>query len=209
MASPDYDHNVFVNCPLDDEYRHLFEALVFGIQDCGYIARCALEVDDASEVRIDKITRIISNCRFGIHDISRTDADSGTNLPRFNMPLELGLFLGAKRFGHAEQRQKICLILDVERYRFQKFISDIGGQDIAAHSGDSGKAIRIVRDWLSSATPKSIQIPGGSAIGRRYLAFRKDLPSLCEKVDLMVDELTFKDYRAQVEEWLKNAPAPA
>jgi len=208
MPSAEYERNVFVNCPLDEEYRNLFEALVFGIHDCGFIARCALEVDDASEVRIDKITSLISNCKFGIHDISRTTTDSITNLPRFNMPLELGLFLGAKRFGRAEQKLKICLILDVERYRYQKFISDIAGQDIAAHSGDSGTAIRIVRDWLSNATPKSIRIPGGSTIGSRYLAFRQELPSLCKKVHLKIDELTFKDYLAQVEEWLKDAPAP-
>jgi hypothetical protein len=124
------------------------------------------------------------------------------------MPFELGLFFGAKRFGRAEQRLKTCLILDVERYRYQKFISDIAGQDIAAHSGDSGTAIRIVRDWLSSATPKSIRIPGGRAIGLRYFAFREELPSLCENVHLSVDELTFKDYLAQVEEWLtRNVPA--
>jgi len=148
MPAADYENSVFVNCPLDDEYRHLFEAIVFGIHDCGFIARCALEVDDASEVRIDKIAKIIGDCRFGIHDISRTNADSITNLPRFNMPLELGLFLGAKRFGRPQQRLKICLILDLERYRYQKFISDIAGQDIAAHSGNSRIAIRIVRDWL-------------------------------------------------------------
>jgi hypothetical protein len=203
MASPDYNLNVFVNCPLDDEYRYLFEAVVFGIHDCGYIARCALEVDDSSQVRIDKITKIISDCRFGIHDISRTVADSATGLPRFNMPLELGLFLGAKRFGHADQRMKICLILDIERYRYHKFISDIAGQDIASHAGDSGKAIRIVRDWLRSATPKSIRIPGGSAINLRYQGFREELPSLCKQVDLSIEELTFNDYVAQVEDWLE------
>lgn len=210
MTPSDYDHSVFVNCPLDEEYRYLFEALVFAIQDCGYITRCALEVDDASEVRIDKITKLIGDCRFGIHDISRTDADPNTSLPRFNMPLELGLFLGAKRFGRAEQRLKTCLILDVERYRYQKFISDIAGQDIAAHSGDGETAIRIVRNWLSSATPKSIRIPGGKAMGSRCRAFREELPSLCVNVHLSVDELTFKDYLAQVEEWLtRNAQVPA
>jgi len=208
MPSPEYERSVFVNCPLDEEYRYLFEAVVFAIHDCGYVARCALEVDDASEVRIDKITKIIGSCRFGVHDISRTAADSVTALPRFNMPLELGLFLGAKRFGRAEQRLKVCLILDVERYRYQKFISDIAGQDIAAHSGDSDKAIRIVRDWLSSVTMKSIRIPGGSAIARRYQAFRRELPALCENVHLTIDELTFKDYLSQVEEWLEDAPAP-
>jgi len=102
-----------VNCPFDDAYRLIFESIVFVVHDCGYIARCALEVDDASQVRIDKIASIISACRFGIHDISRTEPDAVTGLPRFNMPLELGMFLGAKRYGRGEQRQKSCLILDV------------------------------------------------------------------------------------------------
>jgi hypothetical protein len=208
MPAADYERSVFVNCPLDEEYRYLFEAVVFAIHDCGYKTRCALEVADASEVRIDKITRIIGDCRLGLHDISRTDADSTTNLPRFNMPLELGLFLGAKRFGRAEQKSKTCLILDVERYRYQKFISDIAGQDIAAHDGDIGKAIRCVRDWLSNAMPKAIRIPGGKTMAARYTAFRKELPAMCEKTYLSIGELTFNDYVAQVEEWLKNAPPP-
>jgi hypothetical protein len=42
------------------------------------------EVDDASEVRIEKIARIIAACRFGIHEICRTEPDPETNLPRFN-----------------------------------------------------------------------------------------------------------------------------
>ncbi|HXA15401.1 MAG TPA: hypothetical protein VN380_00295 [Thermoanaerobaculia bacterium] len=206
---PDYERSVFVNCPLDEGYRHLFEAVVFTVYDCGYIARCALEVDDASEVRIDKITKIIGDCRFGIHDISRTEVDSATSLPRFNMPLDLGLFLGAKRFGRGQQKLKICLILDVEPFRYQKFISDVSGQDIAVHSGENSKAIRIVRDWLSSATPKAVRIPGGRTMSARYDAFRRHLPSLCKKVHLSIEELTFNDYIAQVEEWLKSAPAPA
>lgn len=119
------------------------------------------------------------------------------------MPLELGMFLGAKRFGRAEQKQKSCLILDVERFRFQKFISDIAGQDISAHGADTTKAIKVVRDWLSNATSASIKIPGGTVIASRYEVFRKDLPAMCEKLRLNVDELTFNNYVVQVEEWLK------
>lgn len=203
MPATEYDHSVFVNCPFDEEYRQLFEAVVFAVHDCGYIARCALELDDASEVRIDKIMRIIAGCRFGLHDISRTQIDSATSLPRFNMPLELGLFLGAKRFGRAEQNLKSCLILDVDQYRYQKFISDIAGQDIAAHGGDTGRAIRRVRDWLSNATSKASRIPGGKAIAARYILFRQGLPAFCERLHLSVDELTFNEYVLQVEEWLK------
>lgn len=120
MTASQYDHDVFVNCPFDSEYRALFDAIVFTIHDCGYVARSALEVRDASQVRIEKITAIISECRFGLHDISRTEPDAANGLPRFNMPLELGLFLGAKRFGDAVQRLKNCLVLDTERYRYQK-----------------------------------------------------------------------------------------
>ena len=207
MPSAEYDRSVFVNCPLDEAYRHLFDAVVFTVHDCGYIVRCALEVDDGSQVRIEKIAGIIAACRLGIHDISRTESDADTNLPRFNMPFELGLFLGAKRFGRAEQRLKSCLILDIERYRYQKFISDIAGQDIAAHDGNAGIAIGRVRDWLSNAMPKLMRIPGGRVVAKRYAIFRQELPAMCEKTGLTVGELTFNDYVAQIEEWLKVVPA--
>jgi hypothetical protein len=204
MPDPQYGHGAFVNCPFDDQYRPLFEAVVFTLHDCGYVAHSALEVTDASQVRIEKISALIAGCRLGLHDISRTEVDATTDLPRFNMPLELGLFLGAKRFGTGKQKQKNCLIMDVERYRYQKFISDIAGQDIVAHSGNPMQAIRIVRDWLSDLEPRAVKMPGGSTIAQRYELFRSDLPAMCAKVHLVVDELTFNDYVIQVEEWLKT-----
>ena len=112
MQSTHYNDNVFINCPFDLVYKPLRDAMVFAIYDCGFIARCALEEDDSSEVRIDTIYNIIANCRYGIHDISRTE-DKSSKLPRFNMPLELGIFLGAKKFGIEEQKRKKCLILVV------------------------------------------------------------------------------------------------
>jgi hypothetical protein len=203
MPDPRPEHDVFVNCPFDEQYRPIFEAVVFAVHDCGYVAHCSLEVTDGSQVRIEKITAIIDACKFGIHDISRTELDPIILLPRFNMPLELGLFLGAKRFGTPRHRSKTCLILDVERYRYQKFISDIAGQDIAAHAGKPDEAIRAVRDWLSTATPRAVKIPAGSVIARRYWTFRDDLPTACERLQLNIEELTFTDYFVQVEEWLK------
>ena len=52
-----------------------------------------------------------------IHDISRTELDKKTSLPRFNMPFELGLFLGAKKFGAFDQSKKRTLILDKKKHR--------------------------------------------------------------------------------------------
>ena len=65
------------------------------------------------------------------------------------------------------------------------------------------RAVRAVRDWLSNATQKAVRIPGGAAIARRYELFRADLPGMCERLQLRLDELTFNDYVVQVEEWLK------
>lgn len=53
MAARPYGTDVFVNCPFDDQYQPLFRALVFAIQDCGFRARCAWEISDASEIRIE------------------------------------------------------------------------------------------------------------------------------------------------------------
>ncbi len=136
MTVPAYELSVLINCPFDGSYKPLFDTIVFTVHDCGFVARSALEVDDGAQVRIERILDIIEQCRYGIHDISRTELDADSGLPRFNMPLELGLFLGARRFGDAQQRQKKPLILDRERYRFQKFCSDIAEQDPRAHEGD-------------------------------------------------------------------------
>ncbi len=199
-----HDH-VFINCPFDTEYRPLFEAIVFAVHDCRYVARCALEVDDASQVRIEKISQIIAECRLGIHDISRTEPDVASGLPRFNMPLELGLFLGAKRFGPGAQKRKSCLVLDRERYRFQKFCSDIAGQDISAHRGDRRAAVKIVRDRLRGAARRSLgEIPGGSAVADRYEAFRDVLPELCVQAQLDESELIFVEYVTLVVAWLEQ-----
>jgi len=151
---------------------------------------------------MEKILKIISECRFGIHDISRTDLDGASNLPRFNMPLELGIFLGAKRFGRSEQRQKVGLVLDREKYRYQTFISDLSGQDIQAHGDNPKTAISIVRDWLRSGSHR-IDIPGGKVIGERYDTFLGQRPELCWGLRLSEDELTFQDSNWMVSEWLR------
>ena len=141
------DH-VFINCPFDQGYRAILDGIVFAIYDLGFVALCALEDDDGGEIRLSKIERIIEECGFGIHDLSAVAIDPATNLPRFNMPLELGLFLGCKRFGDEPQRKKKCLILDNDRYRYRNFISDVAGQDIHAHGGQAREAIIEVRNWL-------------------------------------------------------------
>ncbi|HYR07134.1 MAG TPA: hypothetical protein VEQ60_05185 [Longimicrobium sp.] len=207
MAAASYEDSVFINCPFDPEYQAIFRAIAFTVHDCGFLARCALEVDDSGEVRIAKINRIIRECRHGIHDISRTELDRVENLPRFNMPLELGLFLGAREFGTGKQKQKRALILDIERYRFQKFCSDISGQDIKAHEGSADKAIRAIRNWLATTLDGSVLLPSAGKVVDRYSAFQADLPGICAPLHLDPDDLQFVELRTLVEEWVdQNRP---
>ncbi len=204
MKSPHYNDNVFINCPFDSYYKPLFDAMVFAVHDCGFIARCALEEGDASQVRIDKIYSIIEDCRYGIHDISRTELDETSQLPRFNMPLELGIFLGAKRFGIEEQERKKCLVMDTEPYRYQKFISDISGQDIFVHNNNPEEVVKVVRNWLGTASEREA-IPGGGIIWRRYQSFLNDLPQVVQRLRLEVEDLEyFNDYIFAVAEWLNG-----
>src|SRR5439155_11331848 len=109
-ASP--SASVFINCPFDDRYQPIFEAVVFCVSACGFLPRCTKELTDAADVRIDNICKLIRECNYSIHDVSRTEGcRSALPATRFNMPLELGIFLGAKRFG-GRSSQKRCLILD-------------------------------------------------------------------------------------------------
>ena len=207
MAAASYDYSVFINCPFDPEYQEIFRALVFTVHDCGFLARCALEVDDGGEVRIARIHRIIRECRHGIHDISRTELDRTENLPRFNMPLELGLYLGAREFGTGKQKLKRALILDVDRHRYQRFCSDIAGQDIKAHEGNAEKAIRAVRNWLATTLDGSVLLPSSAKMTERYREFLEELPKVCAPLHLDPGDLQFVELRTLVEEWVdQNRP---
>jgi len=199
--SPDFERNVFINCPFDDEYAPIFEAIVFAILDFGFLPKCARERLDSSEIRLHKIVELIRSSRLSIHDLSRTELDKTTALPRFNMPLELGIDIGCKTFS-PRHRQKSFLIFDSEPYRFQKYVSDLAGQDIHRHGGNPKDAVLRVRDWLRAES--NAPIPGGATIYQRYETFRRELPDLCGELRLDVNELTFADFSYTTAWWVRQ-----
>jgi hypothetical protein len=180
---------VFVNCPFDDSFKPLFDSISFAIAACGFQIRSALEVADSGELRLEKIYRLIEECDFSIHDLSRIELDAVSGLPRFNMPIELGIALGFKRFSRRRIRPRI-LVLDSERYRYQTFASDLAGLDISAHSNQPKKAIALVRNFLAHDADK---LPSPSAIEAYYLAFEDVLPTMATAMNQRLEELTFVD----------------
>lgn len=185
----------------------MFDAIVFAVYDCGFVARSSLESEDSTEVRVQKLYKLIAGSKYGIHDISRTTLDPKHRLPRFNMPLELGIFLGAKMYGPSRYRSKRGLVLDRDRYRYQKYCSDISGQDVRAHQNQAKKAIHCVRNWLRGSPDVRRKIlPGADHIFKRYRAFRRQLPELCQRLRLDRTDLHFNDYTTLVSGWLRVNP---
>lgn len=203
----DFDRNVFINCPFDDPYKPLFDAIVFTVYDMGFRPKCAKDVSNAGQPRFNKIQDLIEKCKYSIHDISRTELDSVSGLPRFNMPLELGLDLECRHYGSNYLQEKVVLVLDVERYRYQRFISDIAGQDIEAHGADVGRAITVVRNWLRlEVDPKLVKTPSGGTVSRRYRAFQEILPAVCAELNWDSDNLPFSDFSWAVYDWITKHP---
>jgi len=127
---PEFERYVFINCPFDDEYVPIFEAVVFAVHDAGFRPKCARERLDSSEIRLQKIVDLIRSSRYSIHDLSRTELDQATALPRFNMPLELGIDLGCKIrksrsracvTGYARNRMRRCRGGAVIYDRYERF----------------------------------------------------------------------------------------
>ena len=200
-----YEESVFINCPFDGGYNHILNALIFAVFECGFVARSALELSDGASTRIDKIYNLILGSKYGIHDISCTDLDPINNLPRFNMPLELGIFLGAREYGDRKQQSKCALILDREKHRYQKFCSDIAGSDIYSHDNDPEKAISCVRKWLvARPETKNKPIVSAAIICDHYRALQNDLPALCKASGYDETNLEFNDYVQLIHKWIVN-----
>ncbi len=185
----------------------LFRPLIFTIFALGLWPRYSLERSDSGEVRIEKIIGLFSESRFGIHDLSRCQANAAGEMFRLNMPLELGLDLGARTFGGVPFAEKRILILEEERYRFQKAISDISNSDIKAHLGQPAELVRVVRDRLvheakaPPLAPTHIWYRFNDFMGENYDAKRKQ-----QFTDEDIERLPIHELASSMKEWIKRNP---
>jgi len=201
---PLFDVSVFVNCPFDEAYKPLLDALLFSIHDCGFLARSALEVSGSGETRLDKIARIIGESRFSVHDISRVELSPASPLPRFNMPFECGLAFGSMLYEPASKSgPRDLLLLAAEKFQDKLTLSDLSGQDASYHDGQPALAIKAVRKFLSSkartALPAGVPVRGHESIVARFEKFKADLPALVAGTPISEAEIGSLDY---VAEWL-------
>lgn len=194
--------SVFINCPYNSSYTPLLQTMVFALLDFGFYPRSALELDTGTSSRFEKICAIIGDCRFGIHDISQVALNEDTGLPQFNMPFELGLFLGASRNRPMLALPTDCLIIGGRQGDHLKAISDLAGHDISFHDYDHSKLIAAIRRFLSSRVDDIL--PGAGYVMDRRAAFDQQLPDMLAEKQLTFEEMTYLDFGRFAESWLKS-----
>ena len=169
----EFNRSVFVNCPFDDAYLPLLRPLLFTVVSLGFLPRIASERSDSGENRIDKISALVGQCRYSIHDLSRLRSSAAGEFSRMNMPFELGIEYGSRLFGPARLRAKRCLVLEKDQHEFQKAISDLAGIDIKRHKNEPAEIVRAVRDWFVE-TVGLRRIPSASRLWYRFTGFASD-----------------------------------
>ncbi len=196
-----FENSVFINCPFDDEYVPMVRALVFTIIYLDLDPKLS-RTESSAYVRVSQIMNLIKNSKYGIHDLSRNVVMVAGQLPRFNMPYELGLDVGAAEFGTPKLKLKKILILDSERYRYHQYISDIGGQDIKDHGNDPERLMLKVREWISDNSV--VSPPPKSQIWKAFIQFRIDLVDrlAVDHTPNEIQEMTIGDYIRYVKDWI-------
>jgi hypothetical protein len=168
---PPFEQSVFINCPFDEDFAPILQAIAFCVCDLGFAPRLAPEIADNAANRLERILEIVRGSKYGIHDLSRCKSETANEFARMNMPFELGLDHGCRKFGQGEQSQKAILVLEHTRYDYQKSLSDIAGWDIHVHRGDHITAVREVNSWLQRQA--NAERVGAAKILGNYAAFQE------------------------------------
>jgi len=199
-----FENNLFINCPFDDEYKPILKALVFSAVYLNFTPLLS-ETINSAESRVSGIQKLISEAKYSIHDLSRMESTKKNQLARFNMPFELGMDIGCKEYGGEKMNEKFLLILDKERYRYQKAISDLSGNDIEIHRNSPEVAIRKFRNWVRKI--KSTHIDSANKIWRIYNEFNGDFYLIAKEYELSkedIDEMPWEELCHHITDWLNS-----
>lgn len=192
---------MFVNCPFDNEYFPLLKALLFSICYFDKVPLIA-ETTDSGSSRLNRIQDLILQAGYSIHDLSRMEPMGSGQLPRFNMPFECGIDFGVKAADRDKFGEKRFLILESERYRYQKVMSDIAGNDIKAHGNQPIQLIKAVHEWFKS---QGLVATGYREAYNQFEEFRNDREELMRENGYDPDDISevpFSDFVLAAQAWI-------
>lgn len=137
---------VFVNCPFDDEYEPLRDALILSCVACGFLPTSANLKGGGGRLRIDRIIEQLKSAHYSIHDLSRSKGEGEYNHARFNMPLELGMAIYRSRLDEPEH-DWLALVPDGPTHLL--YVSDLGGFDPERYDGSIEQLVLKVVQFLA------------------------------------------------------------
>lgn len=208
------NRNVFINCPFDNDFFPVLKGILFTLVYLDFNPLIS-ETDDSGESRLNKIQNFIAKTDYSIHDLSRTESFKKRKWfwqkrialpPRMNMPFELGLDFGAKFYNPEKHGNKKFLILEAEKYLYQKIISDINGRDTVAHNNSLELAIKAVRNWLN-LNFQELEIPRHVDIYSTYLDFLYENDPILKEEGINPNEVSdnqFSDIIGDMRVWLSE-----
>ncbi len=139
--------DVFLNVPFDTDYAPLFLALIAGLAALGRTPHCVLEVPSGGRNRLERVFRLMESCDASIHDLSRITLSGPHEVPRFNMPFELGM-----AYALAQKASHDFFVLEEKPFRLQASLSDLNGHDPHIHDSTPGGALRCVLDCFGASS---------------------------------------------------------
>ena len=132
-------NGVFLNIPYDEEFSSLYVADIVGLCQLDLVPHLASEIP-GGERRLDRIFKLIQSCRYSIHDLSRVELSvAPTAVPRFNMPLELGMTITWQKLYPSRHD---WFVWESEPYRIQRSASDLNGTDANIQNGTPEGVLR-------------------------------------------------------------------
>jgi hypothetical protein len=149
-AGPDPSISVFINCPFDDDYSPVMDAIIFSTVCSGFLPRSALESGAIAVPRMERIARCVMSSRYSIHDLSRCVGEGEHNYGRFNMPLELGMAVARKISARTPDDDHDWMLLVPKGHSYQRFISDLAGYDAKPYEMTPESVIPAVMSWLAT-----------------------------------------------------------
>ncbi len=200
----EFEKNIFINCPFDSEYYSLLRPLLFTVVYLGFNPKIALERSDSGEQRIDKICELIEGSKYSIHDLSRLKSKKKGELYRLNMPFELGIDYGCRRFAPRHLKGKRSLILEKGAFDYKIALSDISGVDIKNHGDKPAKLVQAIRNWFVE-TVGLRDVAGPTAIWYRFNDFAADFYTRRQSEgfsDEDLDMMPVREYIDFIKAWI-------
>jgi hypothetical protein len=187
------DRWVFINMPICRSYNKLQFAFIFVLFYMNLFPRSASEVIGRPELRYAVIRDLIERSRFSIHDLSYVTLDPESNLPRFNMPFELGMARGCFEY-HPNGRHKRLFVFSRKAHEYRICCSDIQGLDYDFHEKDYRRVLTCLRSWFEADVDFSLA--RGDELVRLFDRYYDWVKRSCRSEfshPINVEELTFRE----------------